>query len=201
MLFSWWAATQGACTSDSLFVHLCRAKLIPPSRSLFLSLHHTHTCTLHAITTLYLSQRECFQIKWYEWNIPCLVLCQDIIWYHVNTRPAGMFGLSRRGMPFSWGLGRDVASIGLPSEQSQSSHVNFSRSRRTSATFQLWRWTENTITGTLLNGKKGGKKIRYHYNYLFAKIKEASYRGVPGWTSKDRYICLIWARTELPALK
>ena len=34
----------------------------------------------------------------------------------INTRLAGMllFGLSSRGMPFNWGLGGDVASIGLP---------------------------------------------------------------------------------------
>lgn len=43
-----------------------------------------------------------------------LVLCQHIVWEHVNTGPAGMFHLSSRGMPFSWGLERDVASRGLP---------------------------------------------------------------------------------------
>lgn len=35
---------------------------------------------------------------------------------HVNTRLAGMllFHLRSGGMPFNWGLGGDVASIGLP---------------------------------------------------------------------------------------
>lgn len=36
--------------------------------------------------------------------------------FHVNTWLAALFlfSLSSRGMPFNWGLGGDVASIGLP---------------------------------------------------------------------------------------
>lgn len=42
-----------------------------------------------------------------------------------------------------------------------------------------------------IGAKEKNTLNQYHYFYLFAKIIEASYRGVSGQTTKDRYVCLM----------
>lgn len=72
---------------------------------------------------------------------------------------SGTISPEKWGYAFQLGIRRGHGLYRSPPEQSQSSHVNFSRSRRTSAMFQLWRQTENSATGTLLYRRE----IRTHW--------------------------------------
>lgn len=87
-------------------------------------------------------------------------------------------------MPFNWGLGGDVASIGLPQSKASPPMLISQGQEEPLQCFSFEGGLENTITGTLLY-RRGKKKSTLNI-YLFAKIKEASYRGVSGPTTTDR---------------
>lgn len=146
MLFSWWAATQGT----ALQIHCL---FICAGPSLLLSLIPS-SCLVHTPSQpISVRKENDFKLNTNEITsfMSYIGILSDIMW------TLGLLG----SYHFIWavedafqpGIRRGHGLYRAPSEQSQSSHVNFSRSRKISAMFQLWRWTENTITGTLLHGE------------------------------------------------
>ena len=127
MLFSRRAATQGAALQiRCLFICAEPDSLLSPPPP------------LPCLTLKTPSQPEGTFSKW-KWSVcehfPCS-LCKHSARLDVPVPSEGW------RYAFQLGIRRGRGLCRAPSEQSQSSHVNFSRSRRTSAMFRLWRWTE-----------------------------------------------------------
>ena len=126
MLFSRRAATQGAALQiRCLFICAEPDSLLSPP-------------PLPCLTLKTPSQPERTFSKWklsvFE-NVPCSSRKHSARW-DVPVPSEGW------RYAFQLGIRRGRGLCRAPSEQSQSSHVNFSRSRRASAMFRLWRWTE-----------------------------------------------------------
>lgn len=70
----------------------------------------------------------------------------------VNTRLAGMFLFRLRGggMPFNWGLGGDMASVGLPQSRASPPMLISQGQEEPLQCFGFEGGLKNTITGTLL---------------------------------------------------
>ena len=68
-----------------------------------------------------------------------------------------LFCLGSRGMPFNWGLGGDVAPIGLPQSKASPPMLISQGQEEPLQCFSFEGGLENTITGTLLY-RKGEKR-------------------------------------------
>lgn len=92
-------------------------------------------------------------------------------------------------MPFNWGLGGDVASIGLPQSEASLPMLISQGQEEPLQCFSFEGGLEIQQQEPCCKG--ANTLIQYHYFYLFSKIIEASYRGVSGQTTKDSYVCLM----------
>lgn len=133
----------GCCTSDSLFVHLCKANplFLSPCVCVSVSIPHIRTNTLYVTHNKPIFITLLNNLKEMSFSIYC-----------ANTWPAGCyyFVWSSRGMPFNWGLGGDVASIGLPRSKASPPMLISQGQEEPVQCFSFEGGRENTITGTLL---------------------------------------------------
>lgn len=136
MLFSWWAATQGA----ALQIHFVQGPgsfrppphYQPPPPPFFPSpcLKPTGAlCTQNTVATCH--KESCANLNNFDRRLDIRISSSRRPVYSARSR----FSSEKWRYAFQLGIRRGRGLYRAPSEQSQSSHVNFPRSRRTSAMF------------------------------------------------------------------
>lgn len=136
MLFSWWAATQGA----ALQIHFVKGPgsflpnpPLPATHPLFFPspcLKPTGAlCTQNTVATCH--KESCAKLNNFDRRLDIRISSSKRPVYSACSR----FSSEKWRYAFQLGIRRGRGLYRAPSEQSQSSHVNFPRSRRTSAMF------------------------------------------------------------------